>query len=298
MGTSDRKRGKGFPVSAHVTRALRARKAPPQTSVEAVERLLYETIMHPQGVQTGARKASRHVAGNCTAPVTVVVASRVPGTVKRWKRRNYMAQVELQVRCRKCDKCKAYRGRLWRHRAIAETQRAERTWFGTLTIRPDQQYRLEGAARLAYGQNWDGLSHDAQFAALAAQAGKLVTLWLKRVRANGGMSAAQRLAYRRQAEQAGSPKEIEPVAFRYLVTCEVHNGSDTSVEMRGRPHFHFLIHENAGAPLRKDGIAQPWEWGFTNIKLVKGIAGAMYVAKYLSKADDVRVRASENYGQT
>lgn len=283
-------------VSDHVRRALRLKPTPGLRSLEAVEALLYDTMYQPNGVRTGARKASRHVAGDCRQPVSVAVWSRTSGEWARRKERVHMAEVTLETRCRKCDKCKAYRGRVWRQRAIEETQRAERTWFGTITARPDEQYRAETRARLAYGQNWEGLTKEAQFSAIAREHGKHLTLWLKRVRANGGMSAAQRLARRRELDDAGSPKVIDPVAFRYLITCEVHNGSNTAPEMRGRPHFHCLIHEQAGFPLRKDGLQEPWIWGFTNFKLVKSLQGAMYVAKYLSKADEVRVRASENYG--
>lgn len=207
-----------------------------------------------------------------------------------------MMEVTLDTRCRKCPECMAQRASLWRQRAITETLRAERTWFGTLTASMQSHYQLEAQARAATAGTWEGLSQDAQFHALATEFGKEITRWLKRVRKNGGLSLVQRLAKRRELKSLGEPEELSPVAFRYLITCEIHASEKTSPEMRGRPHFHCLIHEHSGWPIRKDGLQEPWRLGHSNFKLVTGLQGPMYVAKYLSKASDVRVRASEEYG--
>lgn len=284
-------------LSPHVLAALRLRSKRQPVELEAVERLLYETVMSDGGVRTGARSAYRHVAGNCTSPVLVVISSRTPGMLKRRKVRNHHAMVSLDTRCRRCDKCRRYRGNYWRTRAIAETQAAERTWFGTFTFEPQEHYRIELEARSAYGRNWEELTKETQFTALASKAGERLTKWLKRVRKNGGLSTPQRIARRWELRDAGQEQRIDPVAFRYLITCEMHDSVDTSPEMRGRPHFHALIHEGVGHPVRKDGLQEPFsEWGFTSFKLVKNMQGPMYVAKYLSKAADVRIRASKQYG--
>lgn len=287
---------KQLQVSPHVRRALEAparQRAP--VGLEAVERLAIEALA--QGAERkGSRKVFWDVSGDCRSPVHVVTWSRATGLIKRARQRNYMMEVSLDTRCRKCPECRKARARLWRARAIAETKAAERTWFGTLTANLVEHHRFETQARAAAAGTWEGLSNDAQFHALATEFGKEITLWLKRVRKNGGLSFAQRLLKRQELRSLGEPEVIEPIAFRYLITCEVHDSEKTSPELRGRPHFHCLIHEYSGRPIRKNGLQEPWKLGFTNFKLVKGMQGPMYVAKYLEDADDVRVRASENYG--
>lgn len=42
-------------------------------------------------------------------------------------------------RCRRCEWCLRQKSRLWRHRALAEVAHAPRTWFVTLTVRPDDR---------------------------------------------------------------------------------------------------------------------------------------------------------------
>jgi len=43
----------------------------------------------------------------------------------------------------------------------------------------------------------------------------------------------------------GNPEHVKP-AVRYLLIAEMHNSATTSDEMRGRPHFHILLHEQQG----------------------------------------------------
>lgn len=285
-------------VSEHVARALRLEpRAKPVLGLEAVERLAIDALASGAD-RTGSRKVHWDVSGPCIRPRPVVVWSRSPGLLKRRTKVNHMMEVTLLTPCRRCPECLQRRARLWRMRAIAETSAAERTWFGTLTASPEQQYRLETRARAVTPGIWEELSNEAKFHALATELGKDVTLWLKRLRKNRGMSYAQRLAYRREQERLGGPKVIPPVAFRYLITCEIHDSEKTSPEMRGRPHMHLLLHEFPGAPLKKQGLQEAWKLGHSSFKLVQGHRGAMYVAKYLSKASDVRVRASEDYGST
>ena len=50
--------------------------------------------------------------------------------------------VEQQVRCRKCDGCLAHKARLWIARGVDEIKASTRTWFGTLTVRPEDRFVL------------------------------------------------------------------------------------------------------------------------------------------------------------
>lgn len=184
--------------------------------------------------------------------------------------------VLMFVRCRKCTKCRKVRSRMWYARAVTETIRANRTWFGTITLNSDAQYMCIVRARRKVtrgGSVWENLTPQEQFAEQHRQAGVLLTLWLKRVRKQSGAK------------------------LRYLLVCEAHKS--------GLPHYHCLLHEqDEAAPVRHSVLSSQWTHGFTNFKLVVGddemsaAQRAGYVCKYLSKSAEARVRASARYGQT
>lgn len=179
--------------------------------------------------------------------------------------------LDFTVRCRKCDKCLAARSRLWTERAIAETRFASRTWMGTLTLSPEQHYVMECRAshRLKSGAVvWSSLNEDDQLGERHREISREITLWLKRVR------------------QASNAK------LRFLLVMERHK--------TGLPHYHCLIHEGA-IPVVKRVLSDQWKLGFSKFKLVEQEAGSLqrasyYVAKYLTKAANARVRASVGYG--
>lgn len=179
-------------------------------------------------------------------------------------------QLDLWTRCRKCDRCRAQRAALWRMRAIAETSRAPRTWFGTLTLKPEEQLlsRLRAQARLAAeGVDWDTLGQGEQFSAHQSEVSGELTKYLKRLR-----------------KQTSSP-------FRYLLVAEQHKSGD--------PHYHVLIHEvDPDQPIRHAQISGQWKLGFSRFKLIDNANMAGYVCKYLSKSAKARVRASQRYGDT
>ena len=102
----------------------------------------------------------------------------------------------------------------------------------------------------------------------------MMTLYLKRLRKNSGH------------------------AFRYLLVTERHDSVKTAPELRNRPHLHMLLHEFANQPLRKSFLEQEWPYGFSSWRLTQGNAAAFYVSKYISKAAEVRTRASLQYGRT
>lgn len=98
--------------------------------------------------------------------------------------------------------------------------------------------------------------------------GKEVTRYLKRLRKKLGKRAT----------------------FKYVVAFELHKD--------GTPHVHLLIHEMDNAITRRE-IEAPWYWGrVKNAKLVivsERMKALRYVAKYLLKSSDGRVRASLHY---
>lgn len=80
-------------------------------------------------------------------------------------------------------------------------------------------------------------------------------------------------------------------ACRYMCVRENHKD--------GTPHWHALIHEGA-RKLRYRDLRRQWALGFFHAKLVgKGVGSSdacRYVAKYTTKADVGRIRASRAYG--
>lgn len=240
---------------------------------DAMLRLLGEALA------SGARRISRYrvewnVAGSCESPHYVPLVSRPAGPNKRIVVTSTSAQpyqIDLWTRCRKCLKCLRYRQMTWMHRAKAELAFWPRTWFGTLTLRPERQHYYLALARSrvdAQGVDFDTLP-DAEKATLRhAEIGKEITKYLKRVRKQTGAN------------------------LRYILAVEEHKS--------GLPHYHMLVHECSASLGVKHRILQAqWHDGFTNFRLVdkNDSYEARYIAKYLSKGLKARVRASVRYGQ-
>ncbi len=214
------------------------------------------------------------IAGRCESPTPVEIYRApspdhgekyirvAPGTEKPMR-------IIMHARCRKCPRCLRQRAQLWRYRAQNETALAARTWFGTLTIRPDVSHRalMEARSRLSdQGVDLDALSADDRFIELHKSTGKSLTRWLKRLRKNSGAK------------------------LRYLVVAEAHKS--------GLPHYHCLIHEvRPDQPIGERELRKAWTWGFSKFNLVNSKNQATYLCKYLSKDARARVRASGSYGQ-
>lgn len=174
----------------------------------------------------------------------------------------------MEVRCRRCSTCLRARASVWRQRCRQEIGAAERTWFGTLTLRSEEQFRLamqaEGRVERG-GSRWEELSDSERFRARAAEASRELTLWLKRIR-----------------------KESE-ATLRYCLVVEAHKSGD--------PHWHCLVHEvPGGGSVKERTLRQQWKLGFSKFTLIEDEGAAGYVAKYLSKSVLARVRASIDYG--
>lgn len=230
---------------------------------------------------TGSRRKARDLkyrqlhegwepAGNCTAPRTVSLRGlpdSVNITLGLDPERN--AIVTYNVRCRKCPECRRARASVWRRRATAECALAPRTWFGTLTVRPERrvfhQYSAAIRAKRRVAGEWHTLSDAEQFEYLVQSIGPEVTGWLKRVRKNSG------------------------AVLRYLLAVEAHKD--------GFPHFHLLVHEAKGK-VTKAQLDVAWREGFSQFRLVPDgdTRAAAYVCKYLTKSALTRIRASQRYG--
>ena len=172
----------------------------------------------------------------------------------------------LTAKCRRCDKCRRERSKMWMVRARQECALAKRTWLGTLTLSPQNHEHFANLARSHCSRHkrvaFEELTLADQFDYRHRMIAREITLMFKRWRKAGWM-------------------------FRYLLVCEVHKS--------GLPHYHLLLHEIGDAMTWRTLVAE-WRLGFCSYKLVEGGA-ATYVCKYLGKATTARVRASVAYGR-
>lgn len=215
---------------------------------------------------------------------------RVTAPMPRYQERNIVVApgtevpltLAMTVPCRNdCEACLRARRRLWSGRAMNEYRSSARTWAGTLTLAPMRHHLIAAEARRdlsRQGIDFDGLSPNEQFAERHKYAGRLLTLWMKRVR-----------------KESKAP-------LRYLLVAEVHTGArkeherETSVE--GLPHYHVLVHEtDQNRPVTERCLRLQWPHGHSQFRLVHSAAGASYLCKYLAKDARARVRASGAYGK-
>lgn len=208
--------------------------------------------------------------------------------------------IVLRSRCRQCEPCRRRRTVFWQARATTEFLSVPRTLFGTLTIAPEYDVQIDALARLELherGVDFDALPPADVFRERVKVGGREVTKWLKRIR-------------------EGDASHEKP-QLRYLLVAEAHDGARTSAEKRGRPHWHFLLHEcdlsrplvnhdewsgkhdrhgNATVSDRAFLKAQ-WRLGISSVAHCRTPQAAAYLCKYLTKEEtSVRVRASFRYG--
>lgn len=236
--------------------------------VHAVQAIALANGGHLHQTSDGSHSRLVHwdIAGNCNAPVTVILHGRpeerivTPDNPSRF--------VEMEVACRKCENCLRRRAAMWRHKAGAEWRLGVRTWLCTFTLRPDEAFRLTSKARLRLakgGTDYDLLPVDEQFIEAEGEGYRHVQLLLKRWRKAGAV-------------------------IRYLCVTEAHKS--------GLPHWHMLLHElDPERPLRHKDLKGSWPLGWDSYKLVADQRAASYVAKYLGKEVRARVRASSDYGR-
>lgn len=229
-----------------------------------------------RAVQDGAERASTmrfdwQVAGRCSEPVPIALWARPEAAGSEREvivapGKAHTLELTLHVPCRKCERCLAFRAAYWRDRARVETACSVRTWFTTLTLHPDAQFRALTLARVEADKSgvvYDDLPPAEQFRRRCRVIAPDITLFFKRLR------------------KYGSP-------FRYICVAEAHKS--------GAPHFHGLIHETTGVNMPYRVLKDAWWIGHAAFKLVKDDAAASYVTKYLTKSSEARVRASLRYG--
>jgi hypothetical protein len=205
------------------------------------------------------------------------------------------------------------KARYWMGRAGDEYRRAARTYMGTFTLSPNEHAELDRKVALQY--TIVKLEPDQLFAARVRVFGQMLDVWLDRIRAGAHWRA-----------------NIRSGAFRYLLVAERHDSEQTDEWLRGRPHFHMLLHEQEvgalvlGDPLAclKEGqsgefeqrkvfrngqwtpgiflkdnsmVRLPWTFGFTKFEWCYSEASAVYVCKYISEERGTRTRASIRYGK-
>lgn len=241
---------------------------------------VYDALADSKASQREDGRWEVHYAGNCLDPVRIKRNSATGGLF-----------VETAVRCRKCASCARAKMHYWaklaqghiRH-TTGEGPEGERTWFGTLTLRPEaQQLALDAAiedfmrdhSSSAVPDWWSDPHCDERFDRVrAVLVGELQRYW-KRVRKTG-------------------------VKVSYLVTFERHKS--------GLPHMHFLCHEQ-GSAVRAKVLLDKWTLGHGNVALLggrsarrKGVkdpkAAAYYVAKYIAKCPMGRLLASQGYSNS
>lgn len=252
----------------------------------------------------------------CTNPVGFETFARRPGV-----RGQKAAPISIigKGRCRKCENCLMAKSIQWQLRAIAEYKKWPITVFGTFTMSLNQHYLLDAsimAGRTEKGrvvrapQRMEDLSHEEIFSLRARVFGEHLQDYLKRLRKQTGKDA-----------------------LRYLLVAEAHDGPRTNPELRGRPHFHILLHSMTigavfkGNPLQaghsddpasdwirrryqssgkwyegvflKDGssVRKQWKLGWTKFQYAENEKMAAYLCKYLNKTSDALVRASLGYGK-
>jgi hypothetical protein len=217
-----------------------------------------------------------NLAGRCESPVHREMTARsTPAGLKGevLKVSTDRRDIEFTARCGKCPPCLKRRAAFWRNRAMTETAIAPRTWFVTLTLRPEEHFRVlcqaSQVTRTRTTEEFEALTEEGQFLARHREISRELTLWLKRVRKASGAK------------------------LRYCLVAERHKS--------GLPHYHALLHEvRSDEAVRAAVIREQWLLGFSTAKLVAqqdGDRSASYVAKYLSKSASARVRASVGYGQ-
>lgn len=275
-GTSDtRKGGTGCPCGRpHPdTRPWRRQRRSLGDQAEMVDAI---STAYAAGKASGRPERGEHVvhyAGDCLKPLLV----------KQSASRGALF-VTYETRCRKCGPCRRAKMAYWALAAVEQTRLAaeqgRRTWFGTLTLRPEAVTAIKDRAFSKWAQEqagssvappdwWDDPQCDERFRMLRDELVHEVQLYWKRLRKAGHR-------------------------FKYFLVFERHKS--------GEPHMHWLLHEE-GEPILKRQLSEQWPLGFAKVKLVRDYSCqnrsaervAWYVAKYLGKAVQARQIASRLY---
>lgn len=303
-------------VTPHLVRRRR------QISVERLRQIATKAVVNGYGEVIRPRVVKLNLAMDCEEPYAFELFARSRKIIGR-----VVYTVIGESRCRKCFSCVRRKSLFWTGRAVTEFLQAPRTWFGTLTLSPEEHFRIDARAQArlwSKSVDWRRLSAMEQFEERAKEVGLEMTNFIKRLRKGNGV-----------VSDAGPALPHLGVKIRYLLIAEQHDSVHTSDEMRGRPHYHMLIHEQEAGALVvgnpkaallsasgrslemerrhyktrtgwKPGvfaadeafIRRQWKLGYTKFQMADSANSAVYVCKYLTKALHVRVRASQGYGRS
>lgn len=242
---------------------------------EHVLRLTQRAIAHG-ATRLNLSTVRWNISGDCHKPWTTVLWGRAAAphgekrVLVRPLKENTTAILEIETRCRKCPACLWARQRRWYGAAMQELALAPRTWFGTLTLSPENHFRYQLLAQKrceARSVDYHALSASEQYVERHNAIGAELTRYLKRIRKNSGAK------------------------LRYLLVAEKHKS--------GEPHYHMLLHEvNHGGKVLHRHLSNAWHLGFENWRLSDPLKpkSAAYLCKYLAKSAEARVRASQRYG--
>lgn len=243
------------------------RNTPPLKTAQGVNDASAKLLMQGRATIKSPLEVEADLSGNCDRPVTIQHHGRPShnalGAVVSVNR-----YLTMTVPCRKCPKCLRRRQWHWTMRAKSELGSCERTWFGTLTLRPDEQFMALSRARSrarTRGVHFEEMTEADQFRAIDQQIAPDLQKWLKRLRRMTGAK------------------------IRYVIVSERHKS--------GHPHYHVLIHQQRGVVAERD-LRGEWKLGFSKFNLVPtdDPRAAHYVCKYLGKDIAAKVRASLSYG--
>lgn len=247
-----------------------------------------------RGLHMGARRKGElahrwewDVSGNCRSAIDVQLIARTeykqrgPAFYRVHPTEARSVMLDMQVRCRTCEECRAAKARHWSFRAQEEIRAWPRTWLGTLTLSTEWHYQMKLRASRHLDKNgirFEDLDTAEQFQLRCAEIGKELQLFQKRFRKAAGGK------------------------YRLLVVFEKHDGKrGPPGAVYGLPHVHMLVHEcDPLAPVRKRTLEAQWRLGFSSWKLVdkETPSSGSYVCKYIAKENLSRVRASQFYGLT
>lgn len=236
---------------------------PPLCAVPAMRRdkaevLRRQAVALPYGKRRGLHFVEADLSGSvwrCEAPRAVAIAT---------DGEDGNHAVSYQVRCRRCAACRRQAQVTWANRIREEMGNATRTWWITLTFRPEHHatFRRLARAKMPEGSEQDWQEWHIRFAK------KDVQDFLKRLR------------------------KKTSARFRYICVTELHKE-----KLFGFPHFHMFLHEQEQRISKRDiQAAWPLSLGFSHMRERSVQERVGYLLKYITKDNVSRVMCSKRYG--
>ena len=218
------------PIRLSDGRLVAPSRAKPLELREPLERAVRRCLVNGVPVvREGGRKFRLGWKPNCERPVAWLAYGARSEYVKGSR---HPISVMGFGRCRKCEACLKARSQMWQIRAMYEYERWPVTLFGTVTLSPEEHYRHDAIIQqgtrgddgryIRHPANLDEMSPTEQFEARVGVFGDEMQRYFKRLRKG---------------------RKLAPGAIRYLLVAEAHDSERTDASIRGRPHFHLLIHE-------------------------------------------------------